>query len=223
MSNENQPNVGEDFIRFHKIITRSLAVALQNVNEFLKIDSLDKSKRIGFFKYIQSFSSFVEGHHLVENEKVFPYFMNKLPEVPYLQLMAEHKEIKGALQEVNTGLGHLMSENNESKSLNLLKSGLDKIDKIWNPHIQIEESQLYGRVGSLNIDLEEMIKFQKEITEFFQEHTGPAYLIAPFALYNLSSEDREMLAKGFPEMIIKQLVPIDWKDKWAPMQPFLLK
>lgn len=223
MSNENQPNVGEDFIRFHKIITRSLAVALQNVNEFLKIDSLDKSKRVGFFKYIQSFSSFLEGHHLVENEKVFPYFMNKLPEVPYLRLMAEHKEIKGALQEVNTGLGHLMSENNESKSLNLLKSGLDKIDKIWNPHIQIEESQLYGRVGSLNIDLEEMIKFQKEITEFFQEHTGPAYLIAPFALYNLSSEDREMLAKGFPEMIIKQLVPIDWKDKWAPMQPFLLK
>jgi len=223
LSNENQPNVGEDFIRFHKIITRSLAVALQNVNEFLKIDSLDKSKRVGFFKYIQSFSSFLEGHHLVENEKVFPYFMNKLPEVPYLRLMAEHKEIKGALQEVNTGLGHLMSENNESKSLNLLKSGLDKIDKIWNPHIQIEESQLYGRVGSLNIDLEEMIKFQKEITEFFQEHTGPAYLIAPFALYNLSSEDREMLAKGFPEMIIKQLVPIDWKDKWAPMQPFLLK
>lgn len=223
MSNESQPNIGEDFIRFHKIVTRSLAVALQNVNEFLKKGALDKSNREGFFKFIQSFSSFVEGHHLVENEKVFPYFMDKLPEVPYLRLMSEHKEIKGALQEINTGLGHLMSKNNESKSLKLLKSGLDKIDQIWHPHIQIEETQLYQQVGSLNIDLEDMIRIQKEITEIFQEHTGPSYLIAPFSLYNLSPEDRAILAKGFPEVVTKQLVPIDWKDKWAPMQPFLLK
>jgi hemerythrin-like domain-containing protein len=223
MSNESQPNIGEDFIRFHKIVTRSLAVALQNVNEFLKKGALEKSNREGFFKFIQSFSSFVEGHHLVENEKVFPYFMDKLPSVPYLRLMSEHKEIKGALQEINTGLGHLMSKNNESKSLKLLKSGLDKIDQIWHPHIQIEETQLYQQIGSLNIDLEDMIRIQKEITEIFQEHTGPSYLIAPFSLYNLSPEDRAILAKGFPEVVTKQLVPIDWKDKWAPMQPFLLK
>jgi hemerythrin-like domain-containing protein len=223
MSNENHSNVGEDFIRFHKIITRSLSVALKNVNEFLNSGFLEKPKHEGFFKFVQSFSSFVEGHHLVENEKVFPYFMHKLPEVPYLRLMSEHEEIKGALQEINTGLDHLMSKNDESKSLKLLKSGLDKIDQIWHSHIQIEETQLYQQVGSLNIDLEEMIRIQKEITEIFQENTGPAYLIAPFALYNLSPEDRAIQAKGFPEIVTKQLVPIDWKDKWAPMQPFLLK
>ena len=51
----------------------------------------------------------------------------------------------------------------------------------------------------------------------------PAYLVVPFVLYNLSPEDRRIASKGFPEMVTKQLVPIDWKDKWISMQPFLLK
>ena len=36
MSNLNQPNVGEDFIRFHRIITRGLEVGIRNTNEFLE-------------------------------------------------------------------------------------------------------------------------------------------------------------------------------------------
>jgi len=223
MSNENQPNVGEDFIRHHKVMTRGLAVSLQNVNDFLEKGALETSNREGFLKYVQSFSSVLNGHHLVENEKVFPYFMNKVPEVPYERLISEHKIFEGGLQEINTGLDHLKSKNDESKSLKLLKSGLEKIDSIWHPHIQIENTELYQQVGSLNINLEEMIRIQKEYGEFFQEHTGPAYLVVPFALYNLSPEDRAILAQGFPEMVTKQLVPIDWKDKWTSMQPFLLK
>jgi hypothetical protein len=68
-----------------------------------------------------------------------------------------------------------------------------------------------------------MIRLQKEDKKFFQEHTGPAYLVMPFVLYNLSPEDRAITSQGFPEMVTKQLVPIDWKDKWVSMQPFLLK
>ncbi len=223
MSNENQPNIGEDYIRFHKVMTRGLDVSLQNINEFLHIGTLEKLNREGFFKYVQSFSSVLHGHHLVENEKIFPYFKDKLPEVPYERLMSEHEIFIDGLQEINTGLGQLMSENDELNSLKLLKSGFDKIDQIWHPHIQIENTQLYGQIGSLNIDLEEMIRIQKEDGEFFQEHADPAYLIVPFVLYNLSPEDRAIASQGFPEMVTKQLVPIDWKDKWTPMQPFLLK
>ncbi|MGO9387487.1 MAG: hypothetical protein ACLPWD_05485 [Methanobacterium sp.] len=62
-----------------------------------------------------------------------------------------------------------------------------------------------------------------EVSEYFQEHTSPPYLIAPFALYNLSPEDRKLQAKGLPEIVTKKLIPIDWKDKWTPMKPFLLK
>jgi len=223
MSNENQPNIGEDYIRFHKVMTRGLAVSLQNINEFLQSGALEKLKREGFLNYVQSFSSVLNAHHLVENEMIFPYFMNKLPKVPYERLMSEHEIFKGGLQEINTGLDHLMSENDELKSLKLTKSGLDKIDQIWHPHIQIENTQLYGRVGSLNIDFEEMIRIQKEYAEFFQDHIDPAYLVVPFVLYNLSPEDRAIVAQGLPEMVTKQLVPIDWRDKWASMQPFLLE
>jgi hemerythrin-like domain-containing protein len=219
----DEPNIGEDFIRFHKIGTRSLEVAIKNVNEFLRIGTLEKAKREGFLKYMESFSSFIDGHHKVENEKVFPYFMDKIPDVPYERLMAEHKEVEAALDEINSGLTSLRSENAEISSLKLIKSGLVKIDLIWLPHIQIEELQLYQKVGSLNIDLEEMIRIKQDFSEFFQEHTGPPYLLVPFALYNLSPEDRAVMASGFPEMVTKQLVPIDWKDEWASMQPFLLE
>jgi hemerythrin-like domain-containing protein len=223
MSIENQTNIGEDYIRHHKVMTRGLAVSLKNINKFLQIGTLEKLNREGFLKYVQSFSAVLHGHHLVENEKIFPYFKDKLPEVPYERLMSEHVIFRDGLQEINTGLGQLMSENDELNSLELLKSGFDKIDQIWHPHIQIENSQLYGKIGSLNIDLEEMIKIQKDTGEFFQEHADPAYLIVPFVLYNLSPEDRAIASQGFPEMVTKQLVPIDWKDKWASMQPFLLK
>ena len=223
MSNENQPNIGEDYIRFHKVMTRGLAVSLQNINEFLQIGALEKLNRKGFIKYVQSFSSVLHGHHQAEDEKIFPYFKDKLPEVPYERLMSEHEIFKVGLQEINTGLGHLKSENDELNSLKLLKSGFGKIDKIWNPHIKIENTQLYGKIGSLNIDIEEMIRIQTEDGKFFQDHTDPAYLVVPFVLYNLSPEDRTIASQGFPEMVTKKLVPIEWKDKWISMQPFLLK
>jgi hemerythrin-like domain-containing protein len=220
---ENQPNIGEDFIRFHRIVTRSLGVAIESLDEFLRRETLEESKREGFLKYVESFSSFLEGHHLVENEKVFPYFQDKLPEVPYERLMAEHQEVELALEKINQGIISLRSKQEEIISLKSLKSGFVEIDRIWLPHIQIEESKLYGKVGSLNIDPEEMLRIKQEFSEFFGEHTGPAYLVVPFALYNLSSEDRAILAQGFPDMVTQQLVPIDWKDEWISMQPYFLK
>lgn len=204
-------------------MTRSLEVAIQHVDDFLEKGVLETSNREGFIKFLQSFSSFVEGHHLVENEKVFPYFMDKLPKVPYEELMDQHKQIEAALQEINNGITGLRTQKDELRSLKLFKSGLGQIDEIWQPHIRIEDSQLYSQVGSLKINSKEMIRLINEVSELFQEHTGPPYLIAPFILYNLSPEDRAIQAKGFPENVIKQLVPIDWKDKWAPMQPYLLK
>lgn len=223
MSNEKKPNIGEDFIRFHRIVTRSLEVGLGNINEFLKGGGVDKSKREGFLNYVESFSSFLDGHHKVENQLVFPYFKPLLPEVPYVQLMTEHKEVESLLQEINSGLNSLRSKKDEISSLKQLKSSFVKIDHIWHPHIQIEETQLFQKVGSLNINMDEMTRIQKKFSDFFQEHTGPAYLVVPFALYNLSPEDRALLAAGFPEMVTKQLVPGDWKDKWISMQPFLLR
>jgi hypothetical protein len=137
--------------------------------------------------------------------------------------MKEHKVVESSLQEINSAIDNLRSKGDEIGSLLNFQSNFVKIDDLWHPHIQIEETQLFQKVGSLNISRGEMIRIQKKFSEFFQEITGPAYLVAPFALYNLSSEDRAILAQGFPEVVTQQLVPIDWKDKWISMQPFLLK
>ena len=48
-------------------------------------------------------------------------------------LMSEHEIFKDGLQEINMGIGHLTSENNELNSLKQLKSGFGKIDQIWLP------------------------------------------------------------------------------------------
>ena len=223
MMDENQGDVGTDIIRFHRIITRSLEISIQNVNRFLEIGALEESDREGFLKYLQSFSIVLDAHHVLENEKIFPYFKDKLPDAPYDQLMAQHKGVEVLLSQINGGINSLKSNVDELKSLDLLKTGLGKIDRIWHPHIRIEEEQIYGRVGSLNISLEETNRLREEYSQFFQEHTGPAYLVVPFVLYNLSPEDRALLAQGFPEIVTKKLVPIDWKDEWISMQPFLLK
>jgi hypothetical protein len=44
----------------------------------------------------------------------------------------------------------------------------------------------------------------------------------PFVLYNLPAEERAILAQKMPPIVTQQLLPVDWKEKWAPMQPFLL-
>ncbi|MGF7117692.1 hemerythrin domain-containing protein [Methanobacterium oryzae] len=222
MTDENQGNLGTDIIRFHRIITRGLEITIQNVNRFLEIGALKEEKREGFIKYVQSFSTVLDAHHIHENEKIFPYFKDKLPDAPYDQLMAQHKGINVLLTQINGGINNLKSNVDELKSLDLLKTSLEKIDRIWQIHMKTEEEKIFERVGSLNISLEETNRLRAEFSEFFGEHAKPAYLIVPFMLYNLSPKDRVVIAQGFPEIITKQLVNADWKDEWAPMQPFLI-
>jgi hemerythrin-like domain-containing protein len=223
MTDENQGDLGTDIIRFHRIITRSLEITIQNVNRFLEIGALEEEKREGFIKYVQSVSTVLNAHHVLENEKIFPYFKDKLPDAPYDQLMAQHKGIEALLTQTNGGISNLKSNVEELRSLDLLKTSLEKIGRIWHIHIQIEEEKIFGRVGDLNISLDETNRLREEFSQFFMEHAEPAHVIVPFMMYNLSSEDRAILAQEFPEKVTKQLFSVDWKDEWAPMQPFLLK
>lgn len=148
MSNLSQPNIGEDFIRFHRIITRGLEVGIRNINQFLERGSIERENREGFLNYVEAFSSFLDGHHKVENQKLFPYFKPLVPDVPYVQLMKEHKVVESSLQEINSGLDSLRSKKDEISSLHKLQSNFVKIDDLWHPHIQIEETQLFQKVGS---------------------------------------------------------------------------
>lgn len=222
MENENQGDVGEDIIRFHRIITHSLEIIIQNVDKFIENGAIEEEKREGFLKYNQSFQTVMYVHHALENEKIFPYFRDKLPDAPYDRLITQHEWVKTALTKIGEGINNLKSNMDELESLNSLKVSLKQIDKIWHPHIKIEEDQIYGRVESLNLGLEENNRLRGEFSQFFEEHAEPAYLVIPFLLYNLSPKDRAIMTQQLPKIITKQLLQVDWKEKWAPMQPFLI-
>jgi len=223
LQNENQPDIGEEYIRLHKVMSRGIKVSLFNINKFLNDGLMEKLNREGFISYVQSFSSVLHGHHMVEDEKIFPYFKDKLPEVPYPRLVSEHEIFNEGLQQINSAVDNLTKETDELESLITLKTGFDKLDGIWATHIQIENTQLYGKIRDLNMDPEDMIKIEKESKEFFQENSGPGYLVIPFVLYNLSLEDRRAIANGFPDVVTSKLLFGDWKDKWISMKPFLLE
>ena len=73
------------------------------------------------------------------------------------------------------------------------------------------------------ISVDEHIRLAQLFAKLSQEHAQPDYLVVPFILYNLAPEDRAIMAGSMPPVVTQELVPKAWKEKWAPMQPFLLE
>jgi hemerythrin-like domain-containing protein len=222
MSNNDQPDLGRDIIIYHKIITRGIEISNKNAQEYLNKEHLEVSSETGFLKYLQTLSSILKAHHMAEDNVIFPYVQNLIPEVPYKRLMDEHEILSAELQKIENTIPDLKSNNDLKISLRQLNSALAKIDELWHPHIKIEEHMIYEKIGSM-INTPDMIQLKTEFTQFYQKNVSPDYLVVPFSLYNLHPNERALISKGIPEIVIKQMVPIDWKDKWAPMKPFLLK
>ena len=89
-------------------------------------------------------------------------------------------------------------------------------------HIAIEEEHFtIARFASL-MPPEEHSRLLGLFMQHMQQNTGPDYLIVPFLLYNSAPDNRAFFAGGMPPIVTQQLVPVVWKEKWAPMQPFLL-
>jgi hypothetical protein len=63
----------------------------------------------------------------------------------------------------------------------------------------------------------------QQSAELSFKNMGPHYLVVPFMLYNLEPGPRSILASRMPSEMTEQLVPVAWKDQWAPMKPFLLE
>lgn len=222
MSNNDQPDLGRDIIIYHKIITRGIEISNKNARAYLDKGHLQVSTESGFLKYLQTLSSILQAHHMAEDNVIFPYVQNLIPEVPYKRLMDEHEILSAQLQKIEATIPDLKSNNNLEASLIQLNSSLTKIDELWYPHIKIEEHMIYEKIGSM-INTKDMIQLKTEFTQFYQKNVSPDYLVVPFSLYNLQPDERALISKGIPEIVTKQMVPIDWKDKWAPMKPFLLK
>jgi hemerythrin-like domain-containing protein len=222
MSKLNKPNIGADLIRIHSVITRALDVAIEHGQSFAQEGYPNASTQEGFVSYVQTFVSVLHAHHLTEDDLVFPYFRDKLPDAPFDLLMAQHREMQPILDEIKAAIEKVAADVQVGESLNDLNRALTKMAEIWHPHIQREEDHLSVEKAGALLDTEEHIRLGRTFAQHSQEHSGPDFMVAPFILYNLPPEERAIMSQAMPPIVTQQLVPFVWKEKWEPMLPFLL-
>ncbi len=222
MVEANAPNIALDLLRIHSIITRALSVTSEKSQRFAQEGFPDASTKEGFLCYARSFHSVLHGHHLTENELAFPYFREKLPDAPYDILIAQHQDLVHVLDEIKAAIEEVSTDPQATASLNRLNQDLRRLADLWHPHIGIEQDHFTVAKLEVLIHREEHIRLGKLFVEHSQKHTGPAYLVVPFLLYNLAPEERVILARNMPFLLTHLIVPVVWKARWASMRPFLL-
>jgi len=219
---EPKPNVAASLITIHAVITRGLTVSTESVISFLKEPPPSASLLEGFLKYCQALVATLHGHHLAEDDLSFPYFKKMLPRLPVGLLTQQHKEMIPILENIKSSIESCEKKEGLPQALKGLQTGLNTIQAMWKPHIEIEEKHLTIEELETLLPPEEHLKLIRLFGEHSQKHSQPAFLTAPFILYNLPPEARAEMAKGMPAEVTENLVPIIWKEQWAPMLPYLL-
>ena len=214
MSEKPQPNLGLDLRRIHRVITRGLAVAQENCQTFAQNGFPDDTTRSGFWKYCQGLEANTNGHHMAEDDVFFPFLRERMADTDFDELIAEHQEMHQILAEMRAA--------REAGSLADMHGPLSKLAQLWHPHIQKEETRFSPEVAAVIMTVPEHIEMAQKGAAHSQQYAQPAPLAVPFLLYNLDAEDRAFFLAVMPPEVTEKLVPVVWKDEWAPMKPFLL-
>ena len=222
MTQQKESYIAVNLGAIHNVITRGLKVSIESVQGPAQRELEDEGRRAGFFNYVRTLVSVFTAHHVTEDEVAFPYFRDKLLGAPFDLLIAQHQEMIPILEEIKSAVERCEQEGRVGAGLRDLEAALGRVNDMWHPHIQIEQEHLIEKADAL-LPVEEQLGLVKLFREYSKQHSGPAYLAAPFILYNLAVEERERFAKEMPIEVTGHLVPVVWKEQWASMAPFLLK
>ncbi len=146
----------------------------------------------------------------------FPYFKDRI-EAPYNRLKDDHNNIARLLGTLDQCLLEV-----SSNGVDKIREVLVKFDKIWVPHIKMEEENFTSGIMNAVIEMKEQMHLVKKLGEHSIKNSGPGPLALPFLFYNLKGKEREDFLKPIPWIAKKVLVPIIWRSQWKPMSPFLL-
>ncbi len=211
------PNAGSSLIRIHKVMTRALVVSLR----FSQGTGPQPDWRDGFQRYVQTFYTSLLSHHDGEDEIGFPFLKTKLPDGPFETLSQQHRQMIPMLDKINAWCGR-GSTAWEASALIDLHSAVSDLNDLWHNHIPIEEGHFSPQECERLMTPEENAALDGQLAGHAAQHSLPSEHVLPFVLYNLEGDDRAEMALSFPPVISQQLVPVVWKQAWAPMQPFLL-
>ncbi len=222
MSEQKKPNIRMSLMTIHKVISRGLEVSINHIGKY-KISGLPNTEiRVGIKNYIRALTSSLRGHHLAEDDIAFPQFRNIVNAAPYGRLEEEHEEMMSIIESIETVIEDFKEGIGEREILEQIEKYLIQLQKIWEPHIEIEESTFSPAVMADLLSVETNLQLIKSVAEHSMKNSGPPFLVVPFILYNLPHDLRAILEKGMPEEVTQNLVPHVWKDQWASMKPFLL-
>ena len=102
----------------------------------------------------------------------------------------------------------------------MLNDTLYRIHSLWHEHIIVEEAAFGPDAISSIMTIEERRKAAKITARHAAHHQFPLSLMIPFILFNMQTEDREIMQKLMPSFI-PLLIKV-WKPRWQIMTPFLL-
>ncbi len=136
MSELHRPSIAGDLRRIHLAITRALDIAIEH-------SSVVDSVSTGFINYVESWLSLLHSHHLVEDELIFPYLKEKITDVPFDLMEAQHQEMLPVLDEIEARLTAIKQRQIQAvRLLPELNRQLIKLRDIWQPHFQTEEEYI---------------------------------------------------------------------------------
>jgi len=209
------PVVG-GLLRIHKIITRGLSISIRKCDEYLVKQDIPSGEATGFSMYVSTLKWIAHSHHLSEDDIAFPYFKNYI-EAPYNLLKDDHNAMARILDALDQCLLDV-----SSSGVGKLREVLDEFNKLWEPHIKIEEENFTSKKLHAVIGMKEQLNLVEKLGEHSIKNSGHGPLALPFLCYNLEGKDREAFMKPIPWIAKKILVPYIWKSQWKPMSPFLL-
>ena len=211
-----------DLRRIHSVMTRALKVSIEHSHSFSLKESVEPSETEGFILYARCLASMIHSHHISEDDLAFPYFKDKLADFPHDTLSAQHREMTIYLEEINNSIERIENSGASKEELENLKNTFKLIQKIWMPHIRIEETHISeDNVGTV-LDMKERIRIGGLISKNSQKHQKAGIIMLPFILYNMEPGDREVMLQAFPWFLRRIVVPLIIKKRWFPMKPYLL-
>ena len=213
---DNQPNVGNDLVRIHKVITRALNISLHNTQD----TRIPEGHRLGFLSYVRALTILLHAHHLGEDELAFPFWKVRFPTGPFNELSRQHCQMIVHLERIEQWT-KAEDELWETRALNELHIAFSDLHNIWVAHITLEEDTIGPEKSLQYLSPSENETLGRQLSEHGQARSQPGELVLPFIVYNLSGADRIEFIKLLPPVVSNQLIPFDWKALWEPMIPFL--
>jgi hypothetical protein len=210
------------FLAIHHIITRSVAISIAQLDEFIQTGFSNDERKNGYLNYLDCIAIMLDSHHKTEDEIAFPYFKERLPNTHFEWLDEDHQLITEFLDGLESIMPALINKDTSSDVLDKLKVILLKIEDRWTQHIELEEEEFIDLIDALE-PYDRRIDLINHFFDYNHALLRPYELTLPFMLNHLDEVDKIIISEGFAPEIMGQLYSDAWKQKWASMAPYFWK